>query len=187
MKLIVGLGNPGEKYKNTRHNIGARAVKAFAAANGISLRRQKYFSHFGEGKLGDDNILAILPMTYMNLSGDAVLSAVKDKEIELSGLLVVCDDADLELGAIRLRPSGSDGGHRGLRSIIEKLGSSSFARLRIGIGKRGNLKDHVLMSFNRDETKKAEEAIGRAAEAIPSWLRHGIESTMNKYNVKSQA
>ena len=141
----------------------------------------------------------------LNLSGEAVLSAFRDKETALSELLVVCDDADLELGAIRMKPSGSDGGHRGLRSIIERLGSGSFARLRIGIGraksespphgvgghgasggKRGNLKDHVLRSFDKGEAKEAEEVEKRAVEAATSWLREGIEKAMNKYNAKSQ-
>ncbi len=186
MKLIVGLGNPGEKYRYTRHNIGAKVVNELARRNEISLRRIRYFSHFGEGKIGDESIAIILPMTYMNLSGEAVLSAIRDKEIAPSELLVVCDDADLELGTIRIRPFGSDGGHRGLRSIIEKLGSGSFARLRIGIGKRGSLKDHVLRSFNKSEIEKAEEVEERAAEAALSWLRDGIEKAMSKYNAKSQ-
>ena len=100
--------------------------------------------------------------------------------------MVVCDDADLELGTIRIRSSGSDGGHRGLRSIIERLGSGSFARLRIGIGKKGSLKDHVLKAFDKGEIKKAEEAEERAAEAVLSWLKDGIEKAMNRYNAKSQ-
>ena len=201
MKLIVGLGNPGEKYRYTRHNIGAKVIKMLADLNKISLRRRRYFSHFGEGKIHSESVVIILPLTYMNLSGEAVAAVIKDKEIPLSDLLVVCDDADLDLGNIRIRPSGSAGGHRGLRSIIGKLGTSSFARLRIGIGrakgwpppqcvggrgasggKKGELKDHVLSAFNKDEAEKLKEVEERVAEAADCWLKNGIEKAMNKYN-----
>lgn len=201
MKLIIGLGNPGKKYRDTRHNIGAKVVKMLAGKNAISLRRKKYFSNFGEGRIGDEAVELILPMTYMNLSGEAVISAIKDRGIALFDILVVCDDADLEIGAIRMRPSGSDGGHRGLRSIIERVGSASFARLRIGIGrakgefpaqcvcaggasggKRSGLKNHVLMPFNKGEAKKIIEAQERALDAILCWLKDGMDKAMNRYN-----
>jgi len=192
MKLIVGLGNPGKEYERTRHNIGAKVVKMLADLNKISLRRRRYFSHFGEGKIHSESVVIILPLTYMNLSGEAVEAVIKDKEIPLSDLLVVCDDADLDLGGIRIRPSGSDGGHRGLRSIITKLGTSSFARLRMGIGpargrsasggKKGELKDHVLSPFNKGEMDEVGEVEERAAEAADCWLKNGIEKAMNKYN-----
>lgn len=190
MKLIVGLGNPGEEYKHTRHNIGAKVVKMLADSSGISLRRRRYFSSFGEGKIAGENIVIIQPMTYMNLSGQAVLAVFKDKGIPLDDILVVCDDADLGLGEIRMRPSGSDGGHRGLRSIIESLGSSSFTRLRIGIGsasgrKKGGLKDHVLSPFNKDEAKRLKEAEEKACDAALYWLKNGVVKTMNKYNAKA--
>jgi len=192
MKLIVGLGNPGEEYKHTRHNVGAKVVKILADSNRISLRRRRYFSHFGEGTIAGEKVILILPLTFMNLSGDAVVAVMKDKEIPASDLLVVCDDADLELGIIRIRPSGSDGGHRGLRSIIAKLGASSFNRLRIGIGRArsesaggGSLKDHVLRPFNKDEMARAEDAEERAAEAVSYWLKNGIDKAMNKYNASS--
>ena len=192
MKLIVGLGNPGEEYKSTRHNVGAKVVKILADSKGISLRRQKYSSRFGEGRINDEDAVIILPMTYMNLSGEAVLAAVNDKKVSPSDLLIVCDDADLELGSLRIRPSGSDGGHRGLRSIIAKLGTNSFVRLRIGIGrakgasasgeKKGSLRNHVLKPFERGEMKKVKEVEGRAAEAAEYLLKYGIEKAMNKYN-----
>ena len=186
MKLIVGLGNPGEKYKSTRHNIGANVTKRLAKRNNISLRRRKYSSRFGERKIGDEQVYIILPLTYMNLSGGAVRSIVKDKEIALSDILVICDDADLKLGNIRIRPKGSDGGHRGLRSIIENLGSESFSRLRIGIGKEGDLRNHVLAPFSKDETGKVEEVEERAADAALCWLTKGIVQTMNVYNARQE-
>ena len=184
MKLIVGLGNPGKRYKLTRHNIGANVVKELAGSNGISLRRRKYRSRFGEGKIAGEEINIILPETFMNLSGEAVRSIVKDKGIALSEVLVICDDADLTLGDIRIRQKGSSGGHRGLRSIIENVGSESFARLRIGIGKERDLKSYVLKPFNKAEAKQLEEAGKRSLEAILCWLTKGIQAAMNSYNAK---
>lgn len=200
MKLIVGLGNPGEEYKHTRHNIGAKVVKIFADSKGISLRRRRYSSHFGEGKIHSEDVIVILPLTYMNLSGEAVLAVVRDKEVLPSDLLVVCDDADLNLGDIRIRPSGSDGGHRGLRSIIGKLGTSSFTRIRIGIGRaegirlpdgqksasggeKGSLKDHVLRPFEKSEMGEVKKVEKRAAETVEYLLKNGVDKAMNKYNV----
>ena len=184
MKLIVGLGNPGEKYKFTRHNIGANVVGELARSNNINLRRRKYLSRFGEGKIAGEEVKIISPLTYMNLSGRAVTAIVKDKKIALSDILVICDDADLKLGNIKIRPKGSDGGHRGLRSIIENLGSGTFARLRIGIGKDGDLTNHVLSSFGKDEIDKVEEVKERALGAALSWLEKGIAETMNVYNAR---
>lgn len=185
MKLIVGLGNPGEKYKFTRHNIGANVAKRLAKSNNISLRRRKYLSRFGEGKIGTEKVNIILPLTYMNLSGRAVNLIVKEKKIVLSGILVICDDADLKLGNIRIRPKGSDGGHRGLRSIIENLGSDSFSRLRIGIGKEENLKMHVLAPFGKDEIDKVKEVEERATNATLCWLTKDIAQAMNIYNTRN--
>ncbi len=197
MKLIVGLGNPGEEYKETRHNIGAKIVKILADSSRVNLRRRRYFSHFGEGRIDGEDVIAILPSTYMNLSGEAVAAVMKDKDIPPSDVLVVCDDADLNLGSIRIRPFGSDGGHRGLRSIIAKIGTSSFNRLRIGIGrakgdsrpqsvvsggKAGSLKDYVLRPFGKGEQNVVTEVEKRAVKAIHCWLKNGINKAMNEYN-----
>jgi len=186
MKLIVGLGNPGKKYRLTRHNIGANVAKRLAELNDINLRRRRYLSRFGEGKIGNEDVSIILPMTYMNLSGKAVGLIVKNKRKTISDILIICDDADLNLGDIRIRSKGSDGGHRGLRSIIENLGTDSFSRLRIGIGKEGDLEDHVLKPFERDERDKVEEVEKRALDATLCWLTKGIAETMNLYNVKKE-
>jgi PTH1 family peptidyl-tRNA hydrolase len=185
MKLIVGLGNPGEKYKFTRHNIGTSVAKRLAKSNNISLRRHRYLSRFGEGRVCGEVLNIILPLTYMNLSGEAVSLIVKNKKIVLSDILVICDDADLILGNIRIRPRGSDGGHRGLRSIIENLGSESFPRLRIGIGKKGgDLKNHVLTPFSKNEINKVKEVETKAVEATLCWLTKGIAQAMNIYNAR---
>ena len=122
----------------------------------------------------------------MNLSGKAVYSFVKGKRISLSDTLVICDDADLKLGDIRMRPEGSDGGHRGLRSIIENLKTTSFPRLRIGIGKEGNLTDHVLAVFEKNEIEKMKEVEERAVEATICWLKEGIVKAMNTYNARNR-
>lgn len=184
MKLIVGLGNPGEKYKYTRHNIGANVAGEVARSNNISLRRRRYLSRFGEGKIAGEDVNIISPLTYMNLSGRAVSAIVRGKKIALSDILIICDDADLKLGNIRIRPNGSSGGHRGLRSIIENLGSEGFARLRIGVGKDGDLRNHVLSSFAKDEMDRVEEVKERAAGAVSSWLERGVAHAMNLYNAR---
>lgn len=185
MKLIVGLGNPGEKYKFTKHNIGANVALRFAKLNDISLRKRRYLSRFGEGKAAGERLIIILPLTYMNLSGRAVDSVVRDRNIALFDILVICDDADLKIGTIRIRPNGSDGGHRGLRSIIESLGTDSFPRLRIGIGKEGDLKNHVLSPFEKDELNHLRKVQEKTINAILSWLAKGIDETMNIYNARS--
>jgi PTH1 family peptidyl-tRNA hydrolase len=186
MKLIVGLGNPGEKYKLTRHNIGANVAKRLAKLNNINLRRRGYLSRFGEGRIGREEVNIILPETFMNLSGGAVSSVVKSKKIALSDILVICDDADLKLGTIRMRSKGSDGGHRGLRSIIENLKTQSFPRLRIGIGKEKDLRSYVLRSFNKNEEKLVKEVEETSIEAAICWLTRGIAQAMNTYNARRE-
>ncbi len=172
-----------------------------ADLNRVRFRRRRYFSHFGEGRIEGEDVIAILPFTYMNLSGKAVAAVMKDKNIPPSDILIVCDDADLDLGNIRIRPFGSDGGHRGLRSIIAEIGTSSFNRLRIGIGRAKNappqraggcggassgennsLKDYVLKPFSKDEKNIVKKVEKRAAEAIHYWLKNGINKAMNRYN-----
>lgn len=186
MKLIVGLGNPGEKYKLTRHNIGANVAKRLAKLNNINLRRRKYLSRFGEGRISGEQVNIILPETFMNLSGRAVSSVVKNKKIALSDILVICDDADLKLGTIRMRPKGSDGGHRGLRSIIENLKTQSFPRFRIGIGKEKDLTSYVLRSFSKEEKKLVKEVEEASIEAVLCWLTKGIAQAMNTYNTRRE-
>jgi len=182
MKLIVGLGNPGRKYKATRHNVGALLAESFAAERRISIRRRRYSSLVGEGRVEGEETVFMLPLTYMNLSGEAVRSITKDRGIRTVDILILCDDADLEFGSLRLRVRGSDGGHRGLRSVIESLGSSDFARLRIGIGKRGELSSHVLSPFVKDELRELEFILKKAAGAVECWFTKDISECMNAYN-----
>jgi PTH1 family peptidyl-tRNA hydrolase len=183
MKLIVGLGNPGLLYKNSRHNIGIQVVKGLAKEYNIKLARDKsVLCKQGHGiKDGIDFLLAH-PLLFMNLSGESVNALVKKYKIKLEDLLVICDDLDLGLGKIRIRPRGSSAGHKGVKSIIEHLRSDSFPRLRIGIGRPAQKKDikgFVLSKFKKEEVDLINEAIRRAIRCSQLWLRHGIKEVTN--------
>lgn len=180
--MIVGLGNPGLKYKNTRHNIGFLALDSFAKKNRIKINKKSFCSLFAR----NGGLAFLKPHTFMNNSGDAVSAAASKFGVEGKDILVVCDDINLPLGTVRLRPQGSAGGHKGLISIIDKLGTSSFNRLRIGIASEGrgsaNLKDFVLSGFVSGEKKAVKETVARAAAAIETWTEKGINTAMNKFN-----
>jgi len=184
MKIIAGLGNPGTRYKNTRHNAGFAAVELAAGKLAAEFAREKYRALIAEARLDGERLLLMKPMTFMNLSGDSVARAVRYNSVGLDDLLVVVDDVNLELGRLRLRPGGSAGGHNGLKSIIERLGNDGFPRLRIGIGQsRGRvLRDHVLSTFAPDEKPVMKNAVERAAEAVLSFVKYGVERTMNDFN-----
>lgn len=173
MKLVCGLGNPGLKYKNTRHNIGFLVVDNFAKVNKFKINKKE--------------LILLKPKTYMNNSGDAVKAAVDRLKIGLKDILIVCDDVNLKLGIIRLRASGRSGGHKGLKSIIERLHSENFNRLRIGIGleRNGMLKDYVLSGFKSAERPLLKKIINTATDAITVWAEEGIEAAMNKFNTKN--
>ena len=186
MKVICGLGNPGDRYRLTRHNVGFRVVDLLADRWGPT----------GAGRVRDSaalleverpepirRVLLVKPMKYMNVSGVPVRTALRRADADAaSELLVIADDVDLPLGKIRLRRGGSAGGHNGLRDIIAALGSNEFNRLRVGIGRAGETVDHVLSTFKKDEREIATEAIATAADAAELWLAEGIEATMNAYN-----
>jgi PTH1 family peptidyl-tRNA hydrolase len=184
MKVICGLGNPGDRYRLTRHNVGFRVVDLLADRWGLT----------GAGRVRDGTarlevqhptgaVLLLKPMKYMNLSGGPLRAALRQTDADLtSDLLVIADDVDLPLGKIRLRRDGSAGGHNGLRDIIAALGSNEFNRLRVGIGRAGETVDHVLATFRPGEKELATEAIATAADAAELWLREGIDAAMNSYN-----
>ena len=190
MKLIVGLGNPGRRYEGTRHNVG------FEVVNALAERHRMAWETAPRGIDGltarwrlADTILA-KPLTFMNLSGTAVVGLLQFYKIEVPDFVVIVDDVNLELGRLRARPGGSAGGHNGLKSIIESLGSEEFARLRIGVGRgdaRRDLADHVLATFDRDERDDVEAAIGRAADAAELFVAEGIPPVMNRFNRKEDA
>ncbi|KTB48476.1 aminoacyl-tRNA hydrolase [Dehalogenimonas alkenigignens] len=189
MKLVVGLGNPGREYSGTRHNIGFAVLGEVARKNGINFDKRCCHSRTGEGRIVGQEVALAKPQTYMNLSGDAVASLMRRYRVKLSDLLIVHDDLDLPLGKIRLRANGSAGGHNGLKSIIASIGSMDFARLKVGIGRpespgveRRDVVDHVLTNFGGEERKIADDAIGKAAEAIEMVVEQGLEAAMNRFN-----
>lgn len=184
MKLVVGLGNPGRKYESTRHNVGFMVADLLAEKLTTDFKKQEHFSLAAEGRLGGEKILILKPQTYMNLSGRAVLSALNFYKLDLSDLIVVYDDLDLEPGRIRLRPNGSAGGHKGMGSIIQLSGSSEIARVRIGIGRPvlEQVTDYVLMPFPNQEWELVRPAIYSAAEAVLLWAVKGMTTAMNQFN-----
>ena len=184
MKIVAGLGNPGPRYRNTRHNAGFVAVDRAAEKAGLEFGREKYNAVVAEGAWKSERLLLLKPLTFMNLSGGSVARAVGYNSVELADLLVVVDDVNLGLGRIRLRAGGSAGGHNGLKSVIERLGTDQFARLRIGVGESGGriLREHVLSSFAPEEKDLFSEAVSRAAEAVLVFVEMGIEKAMNDFN-----
>ena len=186
MKLIVGLGNPGSNYHDTRHNVGFMAVDALAERFGAAIRRKKFNSLTEEIRVGDTAVLLLKPQQYMNRSGHAVATAAGFYKLSGADILVVTDDMALDVGRIRLRAKGSAGGHNGLKDIIARLGHEDFARLRIGIGDSGPMDaaDYVLSRFRGDERDVIDRTIHTAVEAVVCWLCDGVDLAMTRYNVK---
>lgn len=184
--LIVGLGNPGQQYASTRHNVGFRAADALAEHIGITIRRVRFHALTGEGSVGGQQALLLKPTTYMNLSGQAVGEAARFYKIPPDHVLVISDDVALPPGKLRLRRNGSAGGHNGLKSIIEYLGSDKFPRLKIGVGGKPHpdcdMADWVLGSFHGQDAIDVEQAVQRAAQAVECLLELGFDQAMNRYN-----
>jgi PTH1 family peptidyl-tRNA hydrolase len=186
VKAIVGLGNPGAEYEDTPHNAGFRVAEELARRAGCRLRRERELeARVGAGELGGERVVIAQPLTFMNRSGTAVSRLLEREGLGPADLLVVLDDADLPLGHLRLRPRGSAGGHRGLNSVAQTLGTTEFERVRIGIG-RGEagegLVDHVLTPFSRDEARAMEESVRAAADAVELRLAQGMEKAMSRFN-----
>ncbi len=190
MFLIAGLGNPGKKYEHTKHNMGFEAVDRFCAGQAIAFSGLSMKAVWGKGIAEGQKVTVIKPMTYMNLSGEAVGAYVQYfKPDPANELIVVYDDLHLETGSIRIRAQGSAGGHNGMKSIIGQLGTEQFIRVRIGIGPLPPGQDqvnYVLAPFRKEEREKADEALAQAAEAIAMILREGAEAAMNRYNHKEK-
>jgi PTH1 family peptidyl-tRNA hydrolase len=186
LALIVGLGNPGSEYASQRHNVGFQIVQALAGIHGLSFaRHKKAKARIAEGQVGERPVLLAKPQTFMNLSGKTVGRLSRDREIPPECILVVCDDLDLDLGRLRLRPRGGSGGHKGLRSIIESLGTQDFARLRVGIDRPVGSRDpaeYVLQPFAGEEKPVIAETLDRAVEAVECWLVDGIVAAMDRFN-----
>lgn len=185
IRLVVGLGNPGPQYRHTRHNVGYRVVDLFAAKHGLGWRR--FPLAMVGGGLGDMPYL-LKPLTFMNLSGAAVQWAARRYEIAPWKIILIFDDMDMPLGTIRVRKGGGDGGHRGVRSVVEKLETTDIPRIRVGIGRPPpdkNPSDYVLAPFNSHELEDSLHAIQSAAEALETALTMGLNAAMNKYNIRT--
>lgn len=185
MRLIVGLGNPGIRYAGTRHNIGFEVVDRFARRHGARLRRRWCRSLVADLRIRGEEFLLAKPQTFMNLSGEAVRELLLRTKAAAADMLVVCDDINLPLGRIRLRPSGSAGGHHGLESIIACIRSQDFPRLRVGVGEGNNrqdVRDHVLGRFHRSERRLVEDVIETAADCLDSAVQEGLHIAMNRFN-----
>lgn len=186
MKVVVGLGNPGEKYAATRHNIGFLIVDALAEAAGRAVKLSECQALTGRIQLAGASVLLVKPQTYMNLSGQAVAALCAKHDADpTTDLLVVVDDVALPFGKLRLRPQGSAGGHNGLKSLIAKLGTQQFSRLRVGIQPEhqiGDLADFVLAKFNAVEQKELRTVIDTARDAVETWTAQGIDAAMMRFN-----
>lgn len=184
MLVVVGLGNPGKEYKGSRHNVGFEVVDRVAREYGAEVTRRRFRSRIGEAATEAGPVLLVKPQTYMNDSGRAVQAVVAWNRLELDNLLVVCDDLDLKPGRVRVRRKGSSGGHKGLQSIVAALGTTGFARLRVGIGRPAAMPpiDYVLGRFTAAERTVVADAIERAAEAVRCWAVEGVDACMNRFN-----
>jgi len=185
MKLIVGLGNPGRKYAATRHNVGFEVVAELARRLGADRPRAKFDGEIAEAQVGDERVLLLCPLTYMNVSGSSVQPARDFYKIANENLLIICDDVSLPTGKLRLRAKGSSGGQNGLKDILRRLGTEEIPRLRIGVGPMPpgwQMSDYVLSKFSKDEEPIVREAVQKAADAAIDWIRHGMATAMNKYN-----
>lgn len=186
MYVIVGLGNPGKKYENTRHNIGFITLDYLAHRHGIKVTKIKHKALVGEGNISGQKVLLVKPQTYMNLSGNSVREVMEYYKTDIENLLVIYDDIDIPMGSVRIRKKGSAGTHNGMRSLVYDLQSDQFPRIRIGMGKNKNedLKDFVTGGFSKAEKAIFEKAVVHSADAIECFLQHGIDKAMNEYNTK---
>ena len=195
MKLIVGLGNPGQEYANSRHNLGFQCINRFAQMQDITLKERKAKARTGSGVVASERVLLVKPSTFMNLSGNSVGPLVRYYNIHLSDLLVIHDDLDFPIGTIKLRQGGGSGGHNGIKSIIEHVGSQDFPRIRVGIGQipdenpdespQANDKvNYVLGHFTAKEKNLVPEICAQVANAIYCFIEEGIDAAMNKYNTR---
>lgn len=185
MKLIVGLGNIGDKYTFTRHNVGFMLADSIAINNNLTFRENSRLKCFMTNlRNGVDDYLIIKPTTFMNLSGEAVRAVMDYYKIPIEDILIVYDDLSLELGKIRFRPNGSDGGHNGIKSIIKHLGTQNVARLKIGIGPQPNLPSEVfvLQNFSKDELENLKPVLSKAKDGISCYFKEGISVAQNKFN-----
>ena len=183
MKLIVGLGNPGRKYEHTRHNMGFDVVDLFSELAQIDIDKESFKGLVGRGKVFDEDVYLLKPQTFMNLSGESVREFVSYFKVNIEDIIVVFDDMALPPGKIRLRPSGSSGGHKGMQNIIDQLGTSDIKRIRVGIGEPTyDTIDYVLSKPTKEEKALIDEAIVEASNALKDILKDNFDKAMTKYN-----
>ncbi|MCK5533858.1 aminoacyl-tRNA hydrolase [bacterium] len=186
MKLVVGLGNPGRKYQKTRHNLGFLVIDALAKEFKVKLNKIKYDSLFGEGWM-DEAVILAEPMTFMNLSGKSVSKLIKKYKVDLKDTIVIYDDLNLDLGVLKIKKSGSSGGHNGIKSIIEHLQVNCFPRMRLGIGRPNEMMDlsgYVLSNFKKEENEKVSKMVLESVNALKMIFKDGIDKAMTTYNKK---
>ena len=185
MYLIIGLGNPEEEYSKTRHNMGFNAINKIAEKYEIEMKKTKFNGIYGRGNIEGEKVMLIKPQTYMNLSGKCVKEFVEFYKIESDKILIIYDDMDIEPGKIKIRKKGSSGGHNGIKSIIEELGTEEFSRIRIGIGKpqyKNDKINYVIGEIQEEDIEKLEEGVDKAKDAVIEILKNGIDTAMNKFN-----
>lgn len=180
--MIVGLGNPGGAYKGTRHNVGFDVVELLGKRYGIAVSLSKHQGLIGEGEISGVPVVLVKPTTFMNLSGRSVKPLAAGYGISPDKIIVISDDLDMEVGRVRMKPKGGSGGHNGHKSLIQSLGSDEYPRIKIGIGKGVETKDHVLSRFHPDEKAVIQDAIELSAKGVEYWLEDGIEIAMNRTN-----
>lgn len=187
MQIIIGLGNPGSQYAGTRHNVGFEVINCLARDNNIDINRAKHRAHIGEGFIKGNKVMLVKPQTYMNLSGESVGEVLRFYKLGAEDIIVVYDDASLDVGQLRIRQAGSAGGHNGIKNIIERLDTDVFLRVKVGIGEKPDnwdLADYVLSRFKKDEEGIIAQSIERAAAAVEMIASGELTAAMNRYNPK---
>ncbi|MGL4799454.1 MAG: aminoacyl-tRNA hydrolase [Cellulosilyticaceae bacterium] len=187
MKLVVGLGNPGMKYAATRHNIGFEVIDSIAEYNNISINKNKFKAEIGEGTIAGEKVVLMKPQTYMNLSGESISAARAWYKIEPKDIIIIYDDVTLEVGQLRIRKTGSAGGHNGIKSIIQHLGGDAFPRVKVGVGEKPpgwDLADHVLGRFSDEEMKVLGPRLKDVSDAVEMIIKKDVDTAMNNYNGK---
>jgi len=183
--VIAGLGNPGRQYRANRHNVGFLCLDRLATVHHLSFDRRQKRAEVAAGRIGERRVVLAKPQTFMNESGSAVGPLIQFYKVDVACLLVIYDDLDLPLGTLRMRPSGGSGGHKGMRSIMQHLGTQSFPRLRIGIGRPPGRMDpaaYVLQDFSTEELELLDDTLDRAVATIETWLDEGVEMAMSRHN-----
>ncbi len=189
VKIIIGLGNPESKYKGTRHNIGFEVINKLSYDYNIDINKSKFKAHIGEGFIANEKVILVKPQTYMNLSGQSVKEIVNFYKLDLKDLIIIYDDITLDVGDIKIRKTGSAGGQNGMKNIINLLGTDKIQRIKVGIGQKPShfkLADYVLSSYNKNEIDDMILGVTRATDAIPTFLKEGIDNCMNSHNVKKR-